>query len=73
MELVFAILALVVGGGVGYGANTYITKQKTQDNDKKAKKALEEAKDEAKKQILEAKEEALKLAEEAKKEERERC
>jgi len=72
MELVFAILALVVGGGVGYGANTYITKQKTQDNDKKAKKALEEAKEEAKKQILEAKEEALKLAEEAKKEERER-
>lgn len=72
MELVFAILALVVGGGVGYGANTYITKQKTQDNDKKAKKALEDAKDEAKKQILEAKEEALKLAEESKKEERER-
>ena len=52
MELVFAILALVVGGGVGYGANTYIAKQKTQDNDKKAKKALEEAKEEAKKQSL---------------------
>ena len=72
MEIVLAILALVIGGGVGYGANTYVSKQKAQDNDKKAKKALEEAKEEAKKKILEAKEEALKVAEEAKKEERER-
>lgn len=72
MEIVLAILALVIGGGVGYGANTYVSKQKAQDNDKKAKKALEEAKEEAKKKILEAKEEALRLAEEAKKEERER-
>ena len=69
MEIVLAILALVIGGGVGYGANTYVSKQKAQDNDKKAKKALEEAKEEAKKKILEAKEEALKVAEEAKKEE----
>lgn len=72
MEIVLAVLALVIGGGVGYGANTYVSKQKAQDNDKKAKKALEEAKEEAKKKILEAKEEALRLAEEAKKEERER-
>lgn len=72
MEIVLAILALVIGGGVGYGANTYVSKQKAQDNDKKAKKALEEAKEEAKKKILEAKEEALRVAEEAKKEERER-
>ena len=72
MEIVLAVLALVIGGGVGYGANTYVSKQKAQDNDKKAKKALEEAKEEAKKKILDAKEEALRLAEEAKKEERER-
>lgn len=72
MEIVLAVLALVIGGGVGYGANTYVSKQKAQDSDKKAKKALEDAKEEAKKKILEAKEEALKVAEEAKQEERER-
>lgn len=72
MELLFAALALVIGGGVGFGANSYVTNKKATDSDKKAKKALEDAKEEAKKKILEAKEEALKLAEEAKKEERER-
>lgn len=72
MEIVLAVLALVIGGGVGYGANTYVSKQKAQDSDKKAKKALEDAREEAKKKILEAKEEALKVAEEAKQEERDR-
>ena len=72
MEIVFAILALAVGGGVGYGANSYISKQKATDADKKAKKLLDDAKEESKKKILEAKEEAIKIADEAKKEERER-
>jgi len=62
----------MVGGGVGYGANIVVTKQKTNDADNKAKKMLDEAKEDAKKKVLEAKEEAIKIAEESKKEERER-
>ncbi|MEI6581573.1 MAG: ribonuclease Y [bacterium] len=72
MLLIYAILALMVGGGVGYGANVVVTKQKTNDADNKAKKMLDEAKEEVKKKVLEAKEEAIKIAEESKKEERER-
>jgi len=72
MLLIYAILALMVGGGVGYGANIVVTKQKTNDADNKAKKMLDEAKEDAKKKVLEAKEEAIKIAEESKKEERER-
>ena len=72
MLLIYAILALMVGGGVGYGANIVVTKQKTNDADNKARKMLDEAKEDAKKKVLEAKEEAIKIAEESKKEERER-
>lgn len=72
MLLIYAILALVVGGGVGYGANVVVTKQKTNDAANKAKKMLDEAKEDVKKKILEAKEEAIRIAEESKQEERER-
>ncbi len=72
MLLIYAILALMVGGGVGYGANVVVTKQKTNDADNKAKKMLDEAKEDVKKKVLEAKEEAIRIAEESKKDERER-
>ncbi len=72
MLLIYAILALVVGGGFGYGASVAVSKQRTNNVDNKAKKLLEEAKEDAKKKILGAKEEAIAIAEEAKKEERER-
>ena len=72
MILIYAILALIVGGGIGYGASTVITKQKAGDAENKAKKLLEEAKEDAKKKVLEAKEESIRIADEAKKDERER-
>lgn len=72
MILIYAILALIVGGSIGYGASTVITKQKAGDAENKSKKLLEEAKEEAKKKVLEAKEESIRIADEAKKDERER-
>ncbi len=72
MVLIFAILALVVGGGVGYGAATTINKKKASEAETKAKKLLEDAKEEAKKKELEAKENAIRIADEAKAEERAR-
>ncbi len=72
MILVYAILALILGGALGYGTNTVISKQKTNNADNKAKKMLNDAKEEAKSKLLEAKEESLKIAQEAKGEERER-
>lgn len=72
MILVFAILALIVGGGVGYGAATTINKKKASEAETKAKKLLEDAKEEAKKKELEAKENAIRIADEAKAEERAR-
>ena len=72
MILIYAILALIVGGSIGYGASTVISKRKAGDAENKAKKLLEDAKEEAKKKILESKEESIRIADEAKKEERER-
>ena len=70
MILVYAALALLLGGGIGYGANLFITKQRTGDAEDAAKKMLEDAKQEAKNKILEAKEVAIKISDDAKKEER---
>ena len=61
MEILFAVLALAIGGGAGYGANSYISKQKASDADTKAKKLLDDAKHEA-----------VKINAELKQEERER-
>ena len=61
-----------MGGSIGYGASTVISKRKAGDAENKAKKLLEDAKEEAKKKILESKEESIRIADEAKKEERER-
>ena len=72
MEILFAVLALAIGGGAGYGAKSYISKQKASDADSKAKKLLDDAKEEAKNKVLDAKHEAVKINAELKQEERER-
>ena len=72
MEILFAVLALAIGGGAGYGANSYISKQKASDADSKANKLLDDAKEEAKNKVLDAQQEAVKINGELKQEERER-
>jgi ribonuclease Y len=66
------IVAAVVALGAGYGASTYVTKQKIGSAEEKASKELDKAKREARKQLEEAKDEAMKIADEARKEEQKR-
>lgn len=66
------VVLAVAGVGVGFGANTVITKQKLGSAEEQAKKDLAKAKKEAAKLIDEAREEALKSAEDARKEEQNR-
>jgi ribonuclease Y len=68
MDVVTIVLALV-GLGVGFGANTVITKQKVGSAEEQAKKELDKAKREAAKLVDEARDESAKLAEAARKEE----
>lgn len=67
-----ALLLAIVGAGVGYGANTVITRKKIGSAEEKAKKDLSKAQKEASKLVEEAREEALKAAEEARKDEQNR-
>lgn len=66
------IVAAVVALAGGYGASTYVTKQKLGSAEAEAKKELDKAKRESTKLVNEAKEEAIKLADEARKEEQKR-
>ncbi len=68
MEIIAIVLALV-GAGVGYGANNYVTKQKIGSAADEAKKELDKAKREATKITTAAREDAVKIAEEARKDE----
>lgn len=68
MDLVTIVLALV-GLGVGFGANTVLTRQRVGTAEEQAKKELDKAKREASKIINDARDEAGKLAEAARKEE----
>jgi ribonuclease Y len=52
------IVLILAGAGIGFGANTYITKKRLGDAEGKAKKELEKAKKEAHRLVEEAKEEA---------------
>ncbi|MFI5240152.1 MAG: ribonuclease Y [Candidatus Saccharimonadia bacterium] len=72
MTPVVAILALVLGGGTGFGASSYASKRKTNSADAKASKILSESESKAKEIVLEAKTQALKTSEESKREESER-
>lgn len=71
MEIVAIVLALV-GAGVGYGANNYVTKQKIGSAADEAKKELDKAKREATKITTAAREDAIKIAEDARKDEQAR-
>jgi ribonucrease Y len=71
MDPITIVLALV-GLGVGFGANTVITKQKVGSAEEQAKKELSKAKKEAAKVIDDARQEAAKVADEARKEEQTR-
>ncbi|HEV7454299.1 MAG TPA: Rnase Y domain-containing protein, partial [Candidatus Saccharimonadales bacterium] len=62
----------VVSIGVGFGANTFVTKKRLGSAQDEASKELSKAKREAAKAIEDAREEASKLAEQARKEEQSR-
>lgn len=66
------IVLALAGIGVGFGANTVISKKKLGSAEEQANKDLAKAKKEATKLIDEAREEALRAAEESKKEEQQR-
>ncbi len=72
MELVFALVALVVGGGGGYVYSNFATKKKTDSAEAKASKILKEAESKSRDIVLEAKTEALRAVEAGKKEESDR-
>jgi len=71
MEVITIVLA-VAGLGVGFGANSYVTKRKMGSAAEQAGKELAKAKREAAKLLDDAREEAGKLADEARKEEQSR-
>lgn len=66
-----AIVLTLVGLGVGFGANTVVTKRKVGTAEEQAKKELDRAKREASKIVSDAREEAGKLSESARKEDSE--
>lgn len=66
------IVAAVLALGAGFGASTYVSKQKVGSAEAEVKKEKEKAKRDAQKLVAEAKEEALKLAEEARLEDKKR-
>lgn len=71
MDPITIVLALV-GLGVGFGANTVITKKKIGSAEAQAKKELEKTKRESQKLIAEAKEKAADIADQARKDEQTR-
>ncbi len=67
MDPITIVLA-IAGIGVGFGANTYITKQKLGSAEDAAKKELQKAKKDGEKLVSEAREKAAEIAETARKE-----
>ncbi len=70
--VILSIVLAVVGLGVGFGANTLITKRRQLDIETKAEKERQKAAKEAEKILAQAREEAAKLAEDARKDEQNR-
>lgn len=70
--ILFAVLSLLVGGGVGFYARMIFAQKKTKEAESKAQNIVNEAKTQQKELILEAKDGALKISEDAKKEENQR-
>jgi len=71
MDPITIVLALI-GIGAGYGASTYLTKQKLGKAEEKAEKERKKAKQEAEKLVSQAKQEAIDLADAARKEDKTR-
>jgi len=71
MDILTIVLA-VAGLGVGFGANTVISKRKTGNAEEAIKKELDKAKKEADKLVSDARKKALDIAEEAKNAEHDR-
>ncbi len=70
--VILSIVLAVVGLGVGFGANTLITKRRQEDIEVKAEKERQKASKEAEKILAQAREEAAKLAEDARRDEQNR-
>lgn len=70
--LIFAVLALLAGGGIGFYARMIFAKKKTKEAEEKAQNLIDKAKTKQKEIVLEAKDEALKIKDEAKREENQR-
>jgi len=66
------IVAAIVALGAGFGASTYVSKQKIGSAEAEVNKEKDKAKRESSRLISEAKEEALKLADEARREDNKR-
>ena len=71
MDPITLVLA-VVGIGLGFGASTAITKQKSGKAEENAQKELKKAKQEAEKLVTKAKEDALEIAESSRREDQTR-
>ncbi|MBU1992955.1 ribonuclease Y [Patescibacteria group bacterium] len=69
MTIVYAIVGLVLGGGIGYIVRKKQVESKNKDLALKTERMLADAKAKAQETVLEARNEAIKLQEEAKKEE----
>ncbi len=67
MDPITIVLA-IAGVGVGFGANTYFTKQKLGSAEEAAKKELQKAKKDGEKLVSEAREKAAEIAETARRE-----
>jgi ribonuclease Y len=72
MEIIAIVLAVVLGGGAGFGANTVLNKRRLGSAQAEADKEKQKAKKEADKILDEARDEAAKLSDEARKEEQSR-
>lgn len=72
MEIVAIVLAVIIGGGAGFGASTVLTKRRLGSAQEEADKQKEKAQKEADKLVIAAREEAAKIAEEGRKEEQAR-
>lgn len=70
--VILSIVLAVVGLGVGFGANSVVTKRRQGDLEAKAEKERQKAEKDADKLLQSAREEAAKLADEARKDEQTR-
>ncbi len=71
-NLIWIVLAAILGGGTGYIIRKFQAQKQTQSAEAQARRLIDEAKTKRKEVLLEAKDQALKIKEQAKTEEKER-